>query len=218
MDDSDCKHLQDIAHISETLLQILPQSENQVTLTNQCDEELFQPRLTGIDGSKDYFSESGLSQTFSLKLNEIFLEKAEILRKTCQRKIELLIPILIGQETKSHEDNANIAKKLLKVMQRFLDAQIWNVHIALAASMKTKVTAFHKDTAAASDTESSHESSVAQKGHSPRAIAILEKVFAQTTNINRSEKLQLAKATKLEPRQVTIWVSITFHIPTFVRR
>lgn len=44
------------------------------------------------------------------------------------------------------------------------------------------------------------------RGHSRLAIAILEKAYAHTTNISRSEKLKLSEATKLQPRQVTIWV------------
>lgn len=64
------------------------------------------------------------------------------------------------------------------------------------------------DASAQSETESSSEDALlVPRGHSKLAITILEKAYSRTTNITRAEKLRLATATKLEPRQVTIWVS-----------
>jgi len=61
---------------------------------------------------------------------------------------------------------------------------------------------------AASESESSSEDDLSNhRGHSRLAVAILEKAYSHTNNITRAEKSRLAAATKLQPRQVTIWVS-----------
>lgn len=46
------------------------------------------------------------------------------------------------------------------------------------------------------------------RSHPKLAIYILEKAYGYTANISRAEKIKLANITNLEPRQVTIWVSI----------
>lgn len=43
------------------------------------------------------------------------------------------------------------------------------------------------------------------RGHSQKALAILERAFSYATNISQAEKRRLAELTGLEPRQVVIW-------------
>lgn len=54
--------------------------------------------------------------------------------------------------------------------------------------------------------EAANEPADAHRGHSAKAVAILEKAFEHAPNITQAEKYKLAEATGLQPRQVTIWV------------
>lgn len=68
------------------------------------------------------------------------------------------------------------------------------------------------EASAQSESEScSEDGLLIPRGHSRLAIMILEKAYTRTANISRAEKIRLAALTKLEPRQVTIWVSWSLH-------
>ena len=56
--------------------------------------------------------------------------------------------------------------------------------------------------------DAANEPTDAHRGHSPKAVAILEKAFEHAPNITQAEKYKLAEATGLQPRQVTIWVCL----------
>ncbi|WFD18143.1 hypothetical protein MCAP1_000355 [Malassezia caprae] len=53
--------------------------------------------------------------------------------------------------------------------------------------------------------EAANEPADAHRGHSAKAVAILERAFEHAPNITQAEKYKLAEATGLQPRQVTIW-------------
>lgn len=53
------------------------------------------------------------------------------------------------------------------------------------------------------------DESSSRRGHTSMAVSILERAYAYTPNITQAEKYKLAEATGLQPRQVTIWVSVT---------
>ncbi|CCU98131.1 Hypothetical homeodomain transcription factor bW [Malassezia sympodialis ATCC 42132] len=60
--------------------------------------------------------------------------------------------------------------------------------------------------------DAANEPTDAHRGHSPKAVAILEKAFEHAPNITQAEKYKLAEATGLQPRQVTIWLTSSFKI------
>lgn len=57
------------------------------------------------------------------------------------------------------------------------------------------------------DSNSTVHGTEASRTHSKLAVSILEKAYSHTKNITRAEKHRLAEMTKLEPKQITIWVS-----------
>lgn len=95
-------------------------------------------------------------------------------------------------------------------MIRHVNNSFQNIGDTIFAVCDKRLALFHSDVERLAQQESSSTSedeSSATRGHSRLAIAILEKAYAHTTNITKAEKLKLAEVTKLEPRQVTIWVS-----------
>lgn len=204
MDSRDYLRLREIACFAEKMLEALQAQKNlakpiEVPLSKSTDIEL----SIDIEYFQNTLAHLSISNHLRLRLEALFKEKAKQLQAThshglasCRRLIH------------TGEDSENLDHQVLKVIQSVLDNSVRKISNTIIKIATNKISSFRKESDSNNDTESSNESANLQKGHSPRAVAILEKVFAQTNNINRSEKLQLAKATKLEPRQVTIWVSI----------
>ncbi|PWN34782.1 uncharacterized protein FA14DRAFT_188834 [Meira miltonrushii] len=200
VDSSKQNDLREIIKVSNALMQ-------QFDITDACSSEkedkgswdppkrLSYPLVNAFDRS---FRHLNLSLHMKRRYEEKFTEVSDQLHSLCLAEVVKIASSLHG---KLH--NCDF-EKIVRITETSLSENVSQLHSSMMATIQNKIKAFHAD-AAFSDVESSGESSVAQKGHSRRAVAILEKVFSQTTNINKSEKLQLAKATNLEPRQVTIW-------------
>lgn len=165
------------------------------------NSDLCQPEFESFSYS---FKDLGISRDLKKNLEAIFQNGLKKLKNSYAAEVQKANFIFVGRNCKEE------GQKFLEVLRKSMLEEGNKLHDTLMQAVMAKIKHFESEIVTQTDIESSSESSVAQKGHSPRAIAILEKVFSQTTNINRSEKLQLAKASKLEPRQVTIWVSITF--------
>lgn len=127
--------------------------------------------------------------------------------------------ISIKESNLSHWQRLHASVPSLQKAELFplLSSSFTKAYVRALEELKTKVlltidTAlqqFHRDSEASaqSENESSDEGQMHNRGHSRLAVTILEKAYARTTNITRAEKIRLAAATKLKPRQVTIWVS-----------
>lgn len=86
--------------------------------------------------------------------------------------------------------------------------QLFKMQCQLAASRMQEALLRIVDARLESFQQAANEPADAHRGHSARAIAILEMAFEHAPNITQAEKYKLAEATGLQPRQVTIWVRI----------
>lgn len=204
MDKDNQACLKEILNATQALIGSL-HCEHDVLQMQQSCARSYEQRLISILEENDSYTfseESKFSRNLARKLDFIFQEKLSLLRSIYARNFEKLL-----NEIPTSEDLKAMENRIIRVMKEWYQKTAHKMFVLIASVLERKRSCFQRDIAATSDIESSGQSSVAQKGHSPRAIAILERVFSQSININRAEKFQLAKATRLEPRQVTIWVS-----------
>lgn len=210
---SDTKHLlQSIVDVSENILNRFDYDAMGSSPKQHDNRCIFRKEIQiDLETYEIQFRHATFSTNLVKRLIAVFRQQAESIIGVCSREFGTIQDFLrdrMSQEDKKNDDHQS---RLRSIFQQALKQQIEGLQHSMIEIVKYKIDRYRKEAIASSDMESSEESSAAQKGHSPRAIAILERVFAQTTNINRSEKLQLARATKLEPRQVTIWVSVILH-------
>lgn len=211
------KDLQEIVEVASAIILQLGGNDDDANNRMEGENTCFSTDFSFTNNYCKTFMESigsfKLSKTTVVALLEIFKQKSLQLKQHCEESFRNLTKRLSCTPGGINGDLS--VNYVFQIWQNNLEEHTRKLKEMLILSIENKIRSFNKEVETVSDIESSDESSVAQKGHSPRAVAILEKVFSLTPNINRSEKHQLAKATKLEPRQVTIWVSIAFHARNF---
>lgn len=122
--------------------------------------------------------------------------------------IRLYERVLIKLKGASMEKFAAIQRRWGSARRRVLPRmeQLFKLQCQLAATRMQQTLLDIVDERLKSFQEAANESTDAHRGHSARAVAILEKAFEYAPNITQAEKYKLAEATGLQPRQVTIWV------------
>lgn len=151
----------------------------------------------------------GLDANVQAKVEAIFENQATKLEAIFQEKYSLLLSMIHSSTIEPGEFTNKLRVTLIAQIRQYqerLRDSILEILYARISQFKNDVQQAERDASYSSEDEDTSKEK--GRGHSKLAIAILEKAFAQTSNITKAEKLKLAAATHLEPRQVTIWVSI----------
>lgn len=109
------------------------------------------------------------------------------------------------------EGEADLAAQLDSAFNVNYQKAMEKLHNGFLGIVDKRRADFFADAATAVITEGGNADDDKQGGsraHTTEAIAILERAFAHTNSITQAEKQRLAEATGLQPRQVTIWVSV----------
>lgn len=200
-------HLQGIVSISDQILDLLASHVPRITIKTQGRLPTPPLRLPDVDSQSLHqaLSRRNLSASLIRSVDSLYIKRDNDIQHYHQKHWQQLLQscpgiterhiILLNDKFQTSYIDAcqQVQSKLLNV----LDA--YSKRFSCDAEAATK-----------SDYESSSEDGLPNnRGHSRLAVAILEKAYSHTTNITRAEKVRLAAATKLESRQVTIWVSAT---------
>nr|AGC24181.1 homeodomain transcription factor bW [Malassezia sympodialis] len=124
--------------------------------------------------------------------------------------IRLYERVLIKLKGASMEKFAQIQRRWGSARRRALPRmeQLFKLQCQLAATRMQDALLGIIDERLKNFQDAANEPTDAHRGHSPKAVAILEKAFEHAPNITQAEKYKLAEATGLQPRQVTIWVCL----------
>jgi hypothetical protein len=154
------------------------------------------------------------------------LHEAFSIRPISSSLVSTLIQVFLSHSAKIHDSYQKhwntlftfrepLCKESLSLLKKASHEQ-FSKHVhelkqRILSVLDERLDKFNTDAEASAQSEfesSSEDGMLVARGHSRLAVKILEKAYSRTTNISRAEKVRLAAATKLEPRQVTIWVSV----------
>lgn len=138
-------------------------------------------------------------------LLSLYNRKCDDWKVLCQKQWSQLQSDLEASE--SDESYSSLMKNCFAFQVR---SHLFTLRASILKKVDERIKVFEGEVHAIAQSDSdlmSEEDTCKMRGHSRLAISILERTFLRTTNITKAEKLKLAQATKLEPRQVTIWVS-----------